>query len=42
MTNRRQQAIEAYKRAIEFAPLADAARESRGYISSPYHRAKQS
>jgi tetratricopeptide (TPR) repeat protein len=38
MTNRRAQAIEAYKRAISFAPEADAAREPRGYISSPYHR----
>jgi tetratricopeptide (TPR) repeat protein len=42
MTNRRAQAIEAYKRAISFAPEADAAREPRGYISSPYHRRKQS
>ena len=40
MTNRRAQAIEAYKRAIAFAPEADAAKESRGYMSSPYRREK--
>jgi tetratricopeptide (TPR) repeat protein len=32
-------AIEAYKRAMAYAPEAEAARESRRYISSPYHRA---
>jgi tetratricopeptide (TPR) repeat protein len=42
MTNRRAQAVEAYKRAIAFAPEADAAKESRGYMSSPYHREKSS
>ena len=42
MTNRRAQAIEAYKRAIAFAPEADAAKESRSYMSSPYRRGKSS
>ena len=42
MTNRRAQAIDAYKRAIAFAPDADAAKESRNYMSSPYRREKSS
>jgi tetratricopeptide (TPR) repeat protein len=42
MTNRREQAIEAYKRAIAFAPEADAAKESRSYMSAPYRREKSS
>ena len=42
MRHRRTEAIEAYKHAIAFAPQADAARESRGYMSSPYRREKQS
>ena len=42
MTNRRAQAIEAYKRAVAFAPEADAAKESRSYMSSPYRREKSS
>jgi len=42
LTNRRPQAIEAYKRAIAFAPEADAAKESRSYMSSPYRREKSS
>jgi len=42
MKNRRSDAIEAYKRAIAFAPEAEAAKESRGYISSPYRREKSS
>jgi tetratricopeptide (TPR) repeat protein len=42
MTNRRAQAIEAYKHAIAFAPEADAAKESRSYMSSPYRREKSS
>jgi len=33
-------AIEAYKKAMAFAPEAEAARESRRYISSPYRRVK--
>jgi hypothetical protein len=38
MKNRRNEAIDAYKRAIAFAPQAEAAKESRGYMSSPYRR----
>jgi tetratricopeptide (TPR) repeat protein len=38
MTHRRQQALEAYKKAIAFAPEADAAQESKKYLSTPYHR----
>jgi tetratricopeptide (TPR) repeat protein len=42
MKNRRNDAIEAYKHAIAFAPEAEAAKESRGYISSPYRRENRS
>ena len=42
ITNRRAQAIEAYRHAIAFAPEADAAKESRSYMSSPYRREKSS
>jgi tetratricopeptide (TPR) repeat protein len=38
MTNRRDLAREAYKKAIAFAPEAEAAKESRRYLSSPYRR----
>ncbi len=38
MLDERPEALEAYKRAIEFAPQADAAREARRYLSSPYRR----
>ncbi|MCC7154749.1 MAG: tetratricopeptide repeat protein [Bryobacterales bacterium] len=38
----RKQAIEAYRKAIAFAPRSDAAGESRKYLSSPYKRPKQS
>jgi tetratricopeptide (TPR) repeat protein len=34
----RPQAVEAYRRAAAFAPDSDAARESRGYMNSPYRR----
>jgi tetratricopeptide (TPR) repeat protein len=40
LTQRHALAIEAYKKAMEFAPDAEAARESRRYISSPYRREK--
>jgi tetratricopeptide (TPR) repeat protein len=36
LTNRRNLATEAYKKAIAFAPQAEAAKESRKYLSSPY------
>jgi len=38
LTNRRNLAMEAYKKAIAFAPEAEAAKESRRYLSSPYRR----
>jgi tetratricopeptide (TPR) repeat protein len=38
LTGRRPLAVEAYKKAIDFAPQAEAARESRGYLSNPYRR----
>jgi len=34
--NRRELAVEAYRKAIAFAPQAEAAKESRRYLSSPY------
>jgi tetratricopeptide (TPR) repeat protein len=40
MTHRHTQAIEEYEKAIAFAPQAEAAKESRRYISSPYKREK--
>lgn len=40
LTSRRSEAIDAYKHAIHFAPQADAAKESRGYLSTPYRREK--
>lgn len=42
MKNRRSDAISAYKHAIAFAPEAEAAKESKGYISSPYKRENRS
>ena len=38
LKGQRELALEAYRQAIAFAPDSDAARESRGYISSPYRR----
>jgi tetratricopeptide (TPR) repeat protein len=38
MTGRRRQAVEAYKRAVAYAPEADAAQESKRYLASPYRR----
>jgi tetratricopeptide (TPR) repeat protein len=38
MKGRRNEAIEAYKQAAAAAPQSEAARESRGYLSSPYKR----
>jgi tetratricopeptide (TPR) repeat protein len=39
LTNRRGLAVAAYKKAIAFAPDADAARESKKYLLAPYRRA---
>jgi tetratricopeptide (TPR) repeat protein len=38
MTHRREQALEAYRKAIAYAPEAEAAQESRKYLSAPYRR----
>jgi tetratricopeptide (TPR) repeat protein len=40
LTRQHSLAIEAYKKAMTYAPEAEAARESRRYISSPYRREK--
>jgi len=38
MTHHRAEALAAYQKCIAYAPEADAAKEARGYLSSPYHR----
>ena len=38
MKQRRNEALEAYRRAIAYAPEAEAAQESRKYLSAPYRR----
>lgn len=38
LTQRRAQALDAYRRCIAYASDADAAHESRKYLSTPYHR----
>ena len=38
MTQRRMMAVEAYRRCIAYAPDAEAAHESRKYLSAPYRR----
>lgn len=38
LKNRHDLAIQAYRQAMEFAPEADAAKESQKYIGSPYKR----
>jgi putative heme iron utilization protein len=38
MKQRRAEAIAAYKKAIAYAPEAEAAQESRKYLSTPYRR----
>jgi tetratricopeptide (TPR) repeat protein len=40
LKQRHNQAIEAYKKAMAYAPETEAARESHRYISSPYRREK--
>ena len=40
LTQRHGLAVEAYKKAMAYAPEAEAARESRRYISAPYRREK--
>ena len=38
MEHRRAEAIKAYKKAIAYAPQAEAAQESRKYLDTPYRR----
>jgi tetratricopeptide (TPR) repeat protein len=38
MTHRRKEALEAYRKAIAYAPQAEAAQESRRYLAAPYRR----
>jgi len=38
MKHHRPEAVEAYRKAIAYAPEADAARESKKYLDSPYKR----
>ena len=38
MTHRRAEALEAYRKAIAYAPQAEAAQECRKYLSTPYRR----
>jgi tetratricopeptide (TPR) repeat protein len=38
LTHHRQQALEAYKKAIAYAPEADAAQEAKKYLDAPYRR----
>ncbi|HYW43682.1 MAG TPA: tetratricopeptide repeat protein [Bryobacteraceae bacterium] len=38
MTHRRAEAVDAYQKAIAFAPQAEAAQESRRYLAAPYRR----
>ncbi len=42
MQHRRGLAIQSYRAAVNFAPEADAARESQHYINSPYARSARS
>jgi tetratricopeptide (TPR) repeat protein len=38
VTHHRQQAVEAYRKAIDYAPQTDAAQESSKHLVAPYHR----
>jgi tetratricopeptide (TPR) repeat protein len=38
LTHRRTEAVAAYKRAIAYAPEAEAAQEAKKYLSAPYRR----
>lgn len=42
MKQNREQAVDAYRSAIEIAPDSDAARQSKQYLNSPYKRSKNS
>jgi tetratricopeptide (TPR) repeat protein len=41
LQNRRGEAVKVYQQAVQFAPEAEAARESRNYIGSPYKRQRR-
>jgi tetratricopeptide (TPR) repeat protein len=38
MKNRRPEALEAYRKAIKYAPQAEAAQQARKYLATPYQR----
>jgi len=38
LTRHRAEALQAYRKTIDYAPQADAAQEARKYLSDPYHR----
>jgi tetratricopeptide (TPR) repeat protein len=38
LTRHRDQALQAYRKAIDYAPEAEAAQEARKYLSDPYRR----
>jgi hypothetical protein len=38
LTQRRSMAVAAYQKAIAYAPDAEAAQESKKYLSTPYRR----
>jgi putative heme iron utilization protein len=38
MKQRRAEAVAAYRKAIAYAPQAEAAQESRKYLATPYRR----
>jgi tetratricopeptide (TPR) repeat protein len=38
LTQHRAEAVEAYKKAIAYAPQAEAAQDARKYLSTPYRR----
>jgi hypothetical protein len=38
LTNHRALALAAYRKAIAYAPEAEAAQESKKYLSAPYRR----
>ena len=38
MQHQRNEAMDAYRKAIAHAPEAEAAQEAKKYLASPYHR----
>ncbi len=40
LTNHRPAALDAYNKAIAYAPQTDAAREARRYLSAPFRRGR--